>query len=57
MLGLPLDTFDKLPNELAKIDSDQIRKVAKEYLVKDNMSVLYIYPKSMQTQLKKSNHK
>lgn len=50
MMGLPLDTFAKLPKELETIDSDTIRQVAKQYLVKDNMSVMYIYPKAMEKQ-------
>lgn len=52
LMGLPLDTGKKLPEVLEKIDSDTIRQVAKQYLTKDNMSVMYVYPKAMEQQTK-----
>lgn len=51
MLGRPLDDFEKLPNELKAISKDDIQAVAKKYLVKDNMSVMYVLPKADEPKL------
>lgn len=52
MLGLPLDSFEKLPSELSAISKDEIQAAAKRYLTHDNMSVMYVLPKADEPQTK-----
>lgn len=47
-MGLPADSYDKLPDELAAISSQDVQKTAKHYLSKDNLSSMYILPKDGQ---------
>lgn len=44
-VGLPLDTYDVLPKKLAKINQQNIQKVGKKYLSRDNLTSVYILPK------------
>lgn len=43
-LGLPLDSFEKLPTKLQSISKDKIQTTAKKYLSEENMSVMFILP-------------
>lgn len=49
LLGLPMDTFDKLPATLASITTDNIQAVAKKYLTQDNLTVMYVLPTAEKT--------
>ncbi|MDO5650901.1 MAG: pitrilysin family protein [Moraxella sp.] len=44
-IGLDSSTLDRLPNELAKVSVPAIQSTAKHYLTKDNLTVMYVYPK------------
>ena len=42
---LPIDSYDTLATKLQAVDKALINQVAKQYLVKDNLSTLYVLPK------------
>lgn len=48
MQNLPQDTLHKLPNELKNVKKSEILAAAKKYLTKDNLTVMYVLPKSEQ---------
>lgn len=45
-MDLPVDSYDKLPQELSKISKTQIAQTAKTYITKDNMTTMYVLPQS-----------
>lgn len=51
MLGLPLDSLEQLPNQLKLVKTEDIQAVAKRYLTKDNMTVMYVLPKANEPKL------
>ncbi|WP_435939453.1 M16 family metallopeptidase [Moraxella bovoculi] len=44
-MGLPVDSYDRLPEDLKQIHPTKVQEVAKHYLTKDNLTTLYILPK------------
>ncbi|UXZ04956.1 M16 family metallopeptidase [Moraxella nasicaprae] len=46
VMGLGLDTPEKMPKLLAQIGTTDIQRVIKKYLTKDNLSVMYVLPKA-----------
>ena len=44
-MGLPVDSYDRLPDDLKQIHPTKVQEVAKYYLTKDNLTTLYILPK------------
>lgn len=44
-MGLPVDSYDRLPEDLKQIHPAKVQEVAKHYLTKDNLTTLYILPK------------
>lgn len=44
-MGLPINSYDKLSDELKRIRPSDVQKIAKQYLTKDNLTTLYILPK------------
>lgn len=44
-MGLPVDSYDRLPDDLKQIQPIKVQEVAKYYLTKDNLTTLYILPK------------
>lgn len=45
-LNLPLNTIDNLPNQLSKVSKADIEYVNRHYLVKDNLTTMYVLPKN-----------
>ncbi len=45
-LDLPLDTIDTLPSQLGNITKAQIEQVNRRYLVRDNLTSMYVLPDS-----------
>lgn len=43
-LDLPLDSLDKLPSVLSNFNKSDIQKAGQHYLVRDNLSSLYVIP-------------
>ncbi|MFA9485386.1 MULTISPECIES: M16 family metallopeptidase [unclassified Moraxella] len=48
-MGLPVDSYDKLPDEIKAISPQDIQKTARHYLTKDNLTSMYILPKTDNT--------
>ncbi len=44
--NLPIDTLDTLPAKLATISKDDIKRVGKHYLTKDNLTTMYVLPQT-----------